>query len=305
MAVKSLQSRGMSAEPHTDPRRWLFTGGSGRVGRMMLRYWQDVPPSAQIVAPLRGAAGAGALVWDPVLGPIPIPASAQPGGFSCLIAFAGITPMTGQALEGNALLAEATLKAAFAASIPRVLLTSSSAVYGMPQGNTAFNEDAPRVPCNPYGAAKAAMERVCDAWRARGLEICVLRIGNVAGADALILNGQKAGGGSPLQIDQFADGHGPRRSYIGAASLARVVESLAWSGAVLPQVLNIAAPGPVDMVDLAQAAGMPWMWRAAPQAAVQHITLDPARLSALHAFDPAESDPVEMVRQWHQLKDMQ
>ena len=291
----------MAAKPHTDPARWLLTGGSGRVGRMLIRHWQAAPPQTQIVVQKRQQTGReNVLVWDPLLAPLP----PYVGQIACLIAFAGVTPASRGALEDNAAIAQATLAAAHGAGIPRVLLTSSSAVYGIPTRKAAFTEKNPVAPMNAYAVAKARMEAVCDDWRARGLEVCVLRIGNVVGADSLFLNGAKATGEHPMRLDQFADGRGPRRSYIGPASLARVIETLAAATIPLPQVMNVAAPQPVDMADLAQAAGMPWVWQAAGQAAAtQHITLDMTQLSGLHAFDPQESDPVEMVRQWQALKD--
>ena len=277
--------------------RWLLTGASGRIGRMLMRHWQEAPPPADLV--LQSRREGGGLLWDPLLQPLP----ATAGRFSCLIAFAGVTPAAGAALDANLALAEATLAAAHAAGIARVLLTSSSAVYGAPQGDAPFHESDALRPLNPYGAAKVAMEAACAPWRARGLEICILRIGNVTGADVLLLNGARATAAAPLRIDRFADGQGPRRSYVGPADLARVVESLAAAAGPLPPVLNIGAPQPVDMADLADAAGMPWIWTAAPLQAVQNITLDCRALDSLHPANRTASSPVEMVRQWTRLKD--
>nr|WP_299364901.1 NAD(P)-dependent oxidoreductase [uncultured Paracoccus sp.] len=259
---------------------------------MVRRHWSRYPPDAELVYQSRR--DKSDLLWDPLTSPLP----SEAGQFSCLIAFAGITPATGSRLELNVTLAEATLAAARAANIPRVLLTSSSAVYGAPLAHAPLRETDLPHPLNTYGKTKAAMEEVCVWWRADGLEVCCLRIGNVAGADALLLSGDRATHQDPLHIDQFADGDGPRRSYIGPSTLAKVMEALANTQSALPDVLNIAAPHPVGMRDLAVAAGFPWTWVRAPQSAVQDITLNCTALSRLYEFSPADSCPDEMVRQW-------
>ena len=198
--------------------RWLVTGASGRVGRMLWRQWEMEPPAATMLRQVRKVVPEAPtdIQWNPLIQPIP----ADAGRVDCLIAYAGVTPGHGAELAQNAALAEATLAAARAAAIPRVLLTSSSAIYGASRNGLAFTEaDQPR-PDNIYGRSKLSMEAVCDPWRARGLEVCCLRIGNVAGADQLLLNGLQASG-KPLTLDRFHDGGGPIRSYVGAATLAR------------------------------------------------------------------------------------
>jgi nucleoside-diphosphate-sugar epimerase len=212
------------------------------------------------------------------------------------VALAGITPGPGRNLGLNRPLAEATLDAGLRAGVTRVLLASSSAVYGA--GGIPFTEDAPCAPVNAYGAAKLEMEAACAPWRARGLDICALRIGNVAGADALLLNVARTGPGGAVVIDRFADGGGPVRSYIGPATLAAVLATLCRHPGPLPEALNIAAPDPVAMTALAQAAGAHIETRPAPRGAHQRITLDCRRLAALHRFAPGDSTPAEMVRQW-------
>jgi len=157
------------------------TGASGRIGRTILRHWQSEPPLAELILQTRRE-GSG-LLWDPLLSSLP----KTLGELSCLVAFAGVTPAAGSELQGNVALAEATLTAAFDSGIPRVLLTSSSAVYGVPRGGVPLTEADTLRPRNPYGEAKARMEAICDRWRGKGLEVCCLRIGNVAGADVLLL----------------------------------------------------------------------------------------------------------------------
>ncbi|MET4101740.1 UDP-glucose 4-epimerase [Roseovarius sp. MBR-78] len=271
----------------------LLTGASGRVGRMVLRSW---PQGRQALTAQYRRPHPGALCWDPLDGPGALLAHADRAGrcFGAVVALAGVVPGPGRDLSLNRTIAEATVDAAAQAGITRVILASSSAVYG---AGEAMDEDAPPAPVNAYGAAKREMETACAPWRARGMEICCLRIGNVAGADALLLN--VAGGHGALVIDRFADGGGPVRSYIGPATLAAVLATLCRHADPLPDVLNIAAPVPVAMTALAQAAGARYETRPAPPEAHQRITLDCRRLAALHHFAPKDSTAAEMVRQWH------
>ena len=278
----------------------LLTGASGRVGRMLCARWPDVAPDLELTPQYRRDAPADALSWTPLDGPGALVAHAQVGQRpDTIIALAGVTPGPGRDLSLNRTIAEATLAAAHDAGVPRVLLSSSSAVYGAGCG-TPFVEDAPCAPVNAYGAAKRDMEAACDPWRARGLDICVLRIGNVAGADALLLNAGRSGPGGAVVIDRFADGGGPVRSYIGPATLAAVLGTLCRHVGPLPPVLNIACPVPVAMADLAGAAGAPYETRPAPPGAHQRIILDCRRLESLHNFAPLDSTATEMVRQWRE-----
>ncbi len=281
---------------------WIFTGGSGRVGQLVLRHWAIAPPAAQVHIQTRRqdlARHSGHFVWDPLTAPLP----AHLEGADCLIAFAGITPSSGLPLETNTELAQATCAAALAAGVRRVLLTSSSAVYGARQDLIPFHEDEPLHPVNAYGLAKAQMEDACEDWRSRGLDLCCLRIGNVAGADVLLLNGQTASGDNPLKLDRFADGNGPCRSYIGPGSLARVVAALAAYPARLPRVLNISAPRPVSMAQLANAANIPWEWVPAPDSSYQNILLDVKTLERLVPLLASDSDPQEIVAQYIATRD--
>jgi nucleoside-diphosphate-sugar epimerase len=281
----------------------LLTGASGRVGQMVRRHWSALIPDLALTPQYRRDAAAGALAWDPSDGPGPLLAAIARGGvrIDTVIALAGVTPGPGRDLSHNRHIAEATLDAACQAGLRRVLLASSSAVYG-PGDGRPVNEDAPCAPANAYGAAKLEMEAACSPWRGRGLDICCLRIGNVAGADALLLNVAHGVKGGSLSIDQFADGGGPVRSYIGPGTLAAVLATLCRAPGPLPRVLNIAAPAPVAMTALAEAAGAPYTMRPAPPGAHQRITLDCTRLAALHDFEPEDSTASVMVRQWERAR---
>ena len=274
----------------------LVTGASGRVGRLLAAVWaRDASPVAlQYRGPGAPGGGPGRLRWELAEGDAPLRDwAATHGAPRAMLVLAGATPGTGRDLSSNHTLAVACLRAARAVGIGRVLVASSSAVYGGGRAR-GWAEDDPARPASDYGRAKVEMEAACVGWRARGLEVCCLRIGNVAGADALLLNAATA----PLRIDRFADGAGPLRSYIGPQSLARVMLALARAPGVLPPVLNLAAPYPVEMADLAAAAGLDWRWTEAPATAVQRFTLDCRALAERVAFSDTESTAAGIAAQW-------
>lgn len=283
------------------PKTWLFVGASGRVGRMLLRYWRHQPPAGlHVLAQSRDTTGA--VMWSPLDGPEGlVDWVAQNGPIDGMFAFAGVTPAAGADLSLNAALVTASLAAADAAGIGRVLVASSSAIYGAGDG-TAMDESAALAPANDYGRAKIAAETACQPWRDKGLTVSCLRIGNVVGADALLLNTRTATPEKPLRLDVFDDGRGPIRSYIAPGTMARVLETLALAQH-LPAVLNLAAPQAVTMESLVAQTVAPWLGSPAPATAFQHITLDCSRLGGLFPFEPSDSDPKSMVADWQSLKD--
>ena len=74
------------------------------------------------------------------------------------------------------------LQAARLAGVQRVVLASTSAVYGNPADTTLFTEELLPHPVSPYAAAKLAGEAYCQAFSASyGLETVILRLFNVYG----------------------------------------------------------------------------------------------------------------------------
>jgi UDP-glucose 4-epimerase len=78
----------------------------------------------------------------------------------------------------------ALLQAMRAASLDRIVFSSTAAVYGNPQ-RLPIDEDHPKEPTNPYGSSKLAIERMlAECSEAYGLRAASLRYFNAAGADA-------------------------------------------------------------------------------------------------------------------------
>jgi UDP-glucose 4-epimerase len=73
------------------------------------------------------------------------------------------------------------LRAMVAEGVDRMVLSSSAAVYGVPDTDLVA-EDAPTVPLNPYGETKLACEWLLrDVGVATGMRWIALRYFNVAG----------------------------------------------------------------------------------------------------------------------------
>jgi len=208
-------------------------------------------------------------------------------GADAIICMAGVTNTSSQPLHMNSDIAVRTLDAARDVSAGRVFLLSSAAVYGPNVGTCA--EDGPTAPYSEYGKSKLTMEQA--AFRHRHPNT-VLRLGNVAGADAIL-----AGWTPGFQLDQLPDGSTPRRSYIGPNALARALATLS-EAAALPPLLNVAAPGCVQMGALLDAAVLEWSPKPATRATIPAVNLDTTRLSMFTEFKASDSTPEGIVRDW-------
>lgn len=256
----------------------LVTGAAGRLGHLLRLHWPD---GVAGLVPLWTArrAGPGVLPWH--IGQQDAPP--LPPGSIVLHLAAELRGEPGH-LARNAPITAEVCAAARQAAGRHVFVASSAAVYR--PGPDDLCESTPPDPVNPYGAAKLAAEqaalREMSDPDAPGLTI--LRIGNVAGADALL------GRTGPATLDPVAGQiGGPLRSYIGPGRLARVLEALitqAAAGQPLPQILNIAEPGVVAMADLLTAAGRVWQFGPPQPGTVPRVGLDTTRLQQLAPLPP-------------------
>ena len=115
----------------------------------------------------------------------------------------------------------------------------------------------------------------------------MLRLGNLAGADALL---GRCLPDKAVTLDPIAgQSRGPERSYIGPAALASVLAGLidCVAKGQIPGILNIAQPPVVAMADLLDAKGQPWHFGPKNPAAVARVGLATDRLAALVPLHPA------------------
>lgn len=271
---------------------FLVTGATGRIGRALRAGWApEGHPGLRPVWQAREARP-GFVDWDILHAPCPEGAAS-----GVVLALAG-----GKAAgEANTDLALATMQAARDQGARHVFLMSSSAVYGA--SDTRLSEDTPPAPLAAYGLQKLAMEHAAQSFAdSAALGLTVLRLGNVAGFDAL-LGGVRPG--RPVVLDPVPGAQGgPMRSYIGPVSLGRVLAglaALAAAGAPLPEVLNIAAPAPVRMGALLDAAGIDWRYGPENPGVLPRVVLDTGRLQALHPLPARTATAGELVAEWREV----
>lgn len=268
----------------------LVLGSTGRLGGFLRRAWPFALRGG--LRPVWQARDGrpGCLRWD-ILGD---PAPPWAGGVVLVLSGGRQVP------DINAAVALRAMQAALDQGARHVFLCSSAAVY--PAGE-ALCEDMALAPAAAYGTAKAAMEVAALDFHARtgGPGLTILRIGNVAGADALL--GARRDG--PVVLDPTPDGRGPVRSYVGPMTLAGIfahLATLASARQTLPRVLNIATPRPVAMADLAAAAGLEWGFGPVNPDVIPVVGLDTKRLQSLMKLPPVVGRPAVMVQEWRQVQ---
>lgn len=267
----------------------LVLGAGGRLGRMCCRYW---PVDHDLISQSRQI-GMGDVRFDPLLDQSALIAAVR--GKRAVVCLAGVVPKgtRGPSVDFglNSDLACAAVQAARAAGCPRVFLASSAAVYGRQVG--PLSETTRPCPISAYGRSKLRMEEEAHAIGiALDQPVTSLRIGNVAGADA-ILGGWHVG----MRIDQLPDGTAPRRSYIGGMDLAALIYQLTRMQHV-PPVLNVALAGTIEAGSLLDAAGLPWSYRQARADVIPDVTLNVDLLGRVLGHPVPPVDAVKLVSDW-------
>lgn len=270
--------------------RILVLGSTGRLGTILRRYWGKTDTQIQWHG---RRSGANVDHFFDLCGSDPFPSVPS---IACVLALAGIVPGAGD-LSQNIQLGSAAVRLGARLGARHVVLSSSAAVYG--GGPYAFAETPRPRPPHAYGAAKLAMEDACLTLGAQlGIGVTALRIGNVAGADALL-----AQPGNCRVLDKFDTGLGPMRSYVGPrafADLMRAVCARGTTGQSLPPYLNLALHGAVNMADLCHHAGLSVTWRDAPPEALAKVELDVSMLCSVLGCAERDiaADPAAIVADW-------
>ncbi len=154
-------------------------------------------------------------------------------------------------LAGNPLLTQRLLEAALVTRPRRLVVASSSSVYGdIPDGLAA--EDHPLRPLSPYGVSKLAVEALLHAYVARGVDAVALRFFTVFGRGqrpdmALHRMIDAALGGPPFPMR--GDGRQARDITHVDDVAAAIVAAL--SAPIRPRTaVNVGAGRPVSVTDL-------------------------------------------------------
>jgi UDP-glucose 4-epimerase len=105
----------------------------------------------------------------------------------------------------NTVKTRALLATAVRADVRRFIFSSTATLYGDPD-TVPIPETAPLRPINPYGASKLMSEVMLrDVSAAHGLDYCILRYFNVAGADPAGRSGQISANGATHLIKVAAE----------------------------------------------------------------------------------------------------
>jgi GDP-4-dehydro-6-deoxy-D-mannose reductase len=171
---------------------------------------------------------------------------------------------------------------------PRVLVVSSSAVYGQTRpGESPVREETPLRPVTAYGASKAAAEISALSFHRRGLlPVIVARPFNLVGpglpaglapADFMAQALRIREGAAPPEIR--AGNLAPRRDYVDARDAARAYLELAASDEAPGSAFNVASGRAVAIADLLQ------------------MILDAAGVAARVTTDPDRLRPVDVLEQ--------
>ena len=166
-----------------------ISGGAGFLGLHLAR--RLVADGHEVrtldLAPLDDAALEGRV--DEQRGDVRAPADARRlvAGADVLVHAAAALPIqvTRAAIRSvNVEGAAVTFAAAAEAGVRRVVLISSTAVYGVPERHP-IHEDDPLVGVGHYGESKIEAERLCEAFSRRGLETVIVRPKTFVGPERL------------------------------------------------------------------------------------------------------------------------
>ncbi len=258
-------------------------GGGGRLGRLLSRACQVEGVGTWRFQSRQNLEADHAVQLDLLSQPDTIAKAAK--GCAAIINLAGVTNAGDGDFAMNTDLAITGLEIARRVGVPRVFLASSAAIYG--RSDHLHHEDETPAPFSPYGAAKARMEDAIRHWDAQHTDVepVIMRLGNIAGADQLLSRLVLGDARGVITLDQFPNGEGPQRTYIGPGALLCCFAALA-TAPICPGTLNVSLPGFVAMADLLSEIGADWRFGKAPDTAIPKVGLDVTRLSGVWADIP-------------------
>lgn len=207
----------------------------------------------------------------------------------------------------NVLATQRLMEACVRARVPRVVIASSSSVYGNDRG-IASREDGRAAPTAPYGVTKLATERLACAYAEQAgspTSVVALRYFSVYGPrqrdDMAIARMFRAAlTGEPMRL--YGDG-GQRRcfTYIDDAVAATVAAGGCRARA---EVINVAGPDSVTIVEVVRLVEtvtgrvVPLLSAAQQPGEVDASAADLSHARHLLGFHPRYALPEGLQRQW-------
>lgn len=155
-----------------------------------------------------------------------------------------------QHVENNFVATQRLLEEALEACVARVVLASSSSVYGTVDGATT--EDDPVRPLSPYGVTKLAAENLAAAYVERGLDVVSLRFFTVYGPRqrpdmAIYRMIEAALGGPPFPLR--GEGN-QRRSFTYVSDVVDAIARVGVTPNLAGKTLNVGSMVTTALVDV-------------------------------------------------------
>ena len=273
--------------------RVLVTGGAGFIGNAVVRHLLDRGDRVTVVDAMPGPRQHRALaatssrvdlVVDDLRG---LDLDALLARHDLVVHLAGRPGVQTSWAEGfrdhldhNVEATHRLLESALRTRVRRLVLASSSSVYGdVPTG--AAHEDLPTRPLSPYGASKAAMELLAGVYASRGVPLTVLRYFTVVGprqrpdmALHRMIDATRTGRPFPLRGDGSQV-----RDFTGVDDVARATVAAAVADLPSGTVLNIGGGAPVSVRELLKMVRAE-TGCAVPVTRVPAVPGDPARTAS-------------------------
>jgi len=196
-------------------------------------------------------------------------------------------------LRANTLLTQRLLEAAIGLESCRMVLASSSSVYGEIITGTAC-EDTPLRPLSPYGVSKVACEQLMRVYVERGVDAVALRFFTAYGrrqrqdmALSLIIDAALGGPAFPMRGDGSQ-----ARDFTHVDDIAAAIEAALFGSIPAGTVCNVGTGSPVSLValiDLVETiTGMAVALNQVPSAAGDPVrtAADVSRAKTLLAWKP-------------------
>ncbi|VTT88041.1 UDP-glucose 4-epimerase [Halorubrum sp. DM2] len=189
------------------------------------------------------------------------------------------------------------LEAATAADVDRVILASSSSVYGKPE-SLPYTEDHPTEPVSPYGVTKLAQEHVARVYtELHGLPTVALRYFTVYGPrmrpNMAISNfvSRCYNGESPVI---YGDGE-QTRDFTYVSDVVDANRTLLTDGSADGEVLNVGSSDNISIRELAEvvrdeiAPELPIRYEPAREADAEHTHASVEKAAERIGYEPSRS----------------
>ncbi len=192
------------------------------------------------------------------------------------------------------------LQAAREVGVERVVVTSSAAVYGVPE-SLPLREDAPLRPLSPYAAEKIANEMDARVFTHLGLEVVALRLFNVYGPRQRPDSPYAAV--IPAFLSRWMQGKPPvvygdgtqTRDFVFVRDVARAFLLAAQARHAAGQVFNVCSGQGTSLLDLLRQMRPLFPEAPEPEFApsrpgdIRHSVGDPSRAREVLGFRPRVS----------------